>query len=58
MLGLDGGEENADDADVAHSFDDIGAVILGRNMFATSRDPWIDDGGPLLAFALDARDAR
>jgi len=44
MLGLDGGEENADDAYVAHSFDDIGAVILGRNMFTTSRGPWTDDG--------------
>ena len=44
MLGLDGGEENADDAWVAHSFDDIGAVILGRNMFGTSRGPWTDDG--------------
>ncbi|MCJ7672077.1 MAG: dihydrofolate reductase family protein [Acidimicrobiia bacterium] len=44
MLGLEGGEENADDAFVAHSFDNIGAVILGRNMFGTSRGPWTDDG--------------
>jgi dihydrofolate reductase len=44
MLGLEGGEENADDAFVAHSFDDIGAAILGRNMFTTSRGPWVDDG--------------
>jgi dihydrofolate reductase len=44
MLGLEGGEENADDPYVAHSFDDIGAVILGRNMFTTSRGPWPDDG--------------
>ena len=44
MLGLDGGEANADDAYVARSFDGIGAVILGRNMFTTSRGPWTDDG--------------
>lgn len=44
MIGLEGGEENADDAYLAHSFDNIGAVILGRNMFGTSRGPWTDDG--------------
>lgn len=44
MLGLDGGEENDDDPFVRHSFDDIGAVILGRNMFTVSRGPWTDDG--------------
>ena len=44
MLGLEGGEVNADDSYVAHSFDNIGAAILGRNMFGTSRGPWTDDG--------------
>ena len=44
MIGLDGGEENADDPYLAHAFDGIGAVILGRNMFTTSRGPWTDDG--------------
>lgn len=44
MLGMEGGEVNADDPYVAHSFDNIGAVILGRNMFTTSRGPWPDDG--------------
>ena len=44
MLGLEGGEENADDPYVAYSFDNIGAAILGRNMFGTSRGPWTDDG--------------
>ncbi len=44
MLGLEGGEENADDPYVAHSFDNTGAAILGRNMFGTSRGPWTDDG--------------
>jgi dihydrofolate reductase len=44
MIGLDGGEENADHEYMAQSFDNIGAVILGRNMFSTSRGPWTDDG--------------
>ena len=44
MLGLEGGEDNADEPYVARSFDNIGAVIVGRNMFATSRGPWTDDG--------------
>ncbi|HEY6530807.1 MAG TPA: dihydrofolate reductase family protein [Acidimicrobiales bacterium] len=44
MLGLDGGTDNGDDPYVAHSFDNIGSVILGRNMFSTSRGPWTDDG--------------
>ena len=44
MIGLEGGEENADDPYLAHSFDNIGAAILGRNMFGTSRGPWTDDG--------------
>jgi dihydrofolate reductase len=44
MLGMDGGEVNGDDPYVAHSFDNIGATILGRNMFTTSRGPWTDDG--------------
>lgn len=43
-LGMDGGEVNGDDPYVEHAFDGIGAVILGRNMFGTSRGPWIDDG--------------
>lgn len=44
MLGIDGGELNADDPFVAHSFDNVGAAILGRNMFGVSRGPWTDDG--------------
>lgn len=47
MLGIDEGTANADNPDdpyVARSFDNVGAVILGRNMFAPSRGPWIDDG--------------
>lgn len=44
MLGLDGGADNADEPYVASAFDNIGAAILGRNMFTTSRGPWTDDG--------------
>jgi len=45
MLGLEGGgEPTEDDPYVATSFDGIGATILGRHMFATSRGPWPDDG--------------
>jgi dihydrofolate reductase len=44
MLGFEGGEANEDDPYVARSFDDIGATILGRHMFGTSRGPWTDDG--------------
>lgn len=43
-LGTGGGEVNADDPYVARAFDNIGACILGRNMFTTSRGPWTDDG--------------
>ncbi len=35
---------NGDDAYIADAVDGIGAVILGRNMFTTSRGPWTDDG--------------
>ena len=44
MLDLEGGEDNRDEPYVAHSFDEVGAVILGRNMFGVSRGPWTDDG--------------
>ena len=43
MLGLEGGAENGDDPYIEHSFDNIGAAILGRNMFTPSRGPWPDD---------------
>lgn len=33
-----------DDLFAARSFENIGAWILGRNMFAHSRGPWTDDG--------------
>ena len=44
MYGDGGGEAGIDDDFVARSFDDVGAWILGRNMFGPSRGPWPDDG--------------
>ncbi len=44
MLGTEGGEEGVDNDYLAHAFGNIGATILGRNMFAPSRGAWPDDG--------------
>ena len=44
MFGAEGGGEGVDDAFAARSFANVGAWILGRNMFAPSRGPWTDDG--------------
>jgi dihydrofolate reductase len=38
------GTTGTDDDFARRSFDNIGAWILGRNMFAPSRGPWPDDG--------------
>src|SRR5688500_360457 len=38
-----GGETGPDDDFVARGFENAGAWILGRNMFAPSRGPWPDD---------------
>jgi hypothetical protein len=43
MIGMEGGEEGVDNDFVVHVFDDVGATILGRNMFTPSRGPWPDD---------------
>jgi dihydrofolate reductase len=43
MIGMDGGDEGVDNDFVVHAFDNIGATILGRNMFGPSRGPWPDD---------------
>jgi dihydrofolate reductase len=39
-----GGTTGVDDTFAARGFNNIGAWILGRNMFAPSRGPWPDDG--------------
>lgn len=42
LFGTDGGTTGVDDDFAARGFRDIGAWILGRNMFAPSRGPWSD----------------
>lgn len=42
--GLEGGEEGSvDDAFARRQFDDVGAWIMGRNMFGPVRGPWPDE---------------
>lgn len=43
MHGHDGGATGIDDDFAARGFDNIGAWILGRNMFGPIRGPWPDD---------------
>ncbi len=44
MMGIDGGEEGIDDIHLANADANIGATIMGRNMFGPSRGRWTDDG--------------
>lgn len=41
--GQQGGETGTDDEFVARSFENLGAWILGRNMFGPVRGPWPDE---------------
>ena len=43
VLGSEGGAVGVDDDFVARGFADVGAWILGRNMFGPVRGPWPDD---------------
>jgi dihydrofolate reductase len=43
MFGQEGGSTGIDDEIAARGFADIGAWIMGRNMFTPSRGPWVDD---------------
>jgi dihydrofolate reductase len=43
LFGNEGGETGVDDAFAARGFDNIGAWILGRNMFGPVRGPWPDE---------------
>ena len=43
MSGKEGGETGLDDDMVARGFENIGAWIMGRNMFGPIRGPWIDE---------------
>lgn len=44
VLGKDGGEAGPDDDIAAGSLQNLGAWVMGRNMFTPSRGPWPDDG--------------
>jgi dihydrofolate reductase len=44
VLGQDGGTTGEDDSIAARSLENVGAWVMGRNMFAPSRGPWTDDG--------------
>ncbi|HVC09980.1 MAG TPA: dihydrofolate reductase family protein [Elusimicrobiota bacterium] len=43
MFGQEGGSTGTDDAFAARGFENVGAWILGRNMFGPIRGPWPDD---------------
>jgi dihydrofolate reductase len=43
MFGSDAGETGIDDDYAARGFDNVGAWILGRNMFGPVRGPWPDE---------------
>jgi dihydrofolate reductase len=43
MLGNDDGTTGVDDDFAARGFDNIGAWIIGRNMFGPVRGPWPDE---------------
>jgi dihydrofolate reductase len=43
MFGRDGGSTGTDDDFAARGFDNIGAWIMGRNMFGPVRGSWLDD---------------
>jgi dihydrofolate reductase len=43
MLGQEGGATGTDDDFVMRGFDNVGAWILGRNMFGPVRGPWPDE---------------
>jgi dihydrofolate reductase len=43
MHGSDGGTVGVDDDFAFRSFENVGAWILGRNMFGPIRGPWPDD---------------
>ena len=43
MQGKEGGETGVDDTMAVRGFENVGAWILGRNMFGPVRGPWPDD---------------
>ena len=43
VFGEQGGDTGVDDDFMAAGFDNVGAWIMGRNMFGPVRGPWLDD---------------
>jgi dihydrofolate reductase len=43
MMGQEGGSTGIDEEFARRSFENVGAWIMGRNMFTPSRGPWPDD---------------
>ena len=43
MFGQEGGETGIDDQFAVRSFENVGAWVLGRNMFGPVRGPWPDE---------------
>jgi dihydrofolate reductase len=43
LFGLDGGDTGIDEDFAARGFENIGAWVLGRNMFGPVRGPWPDE---------------
>jgi dihydrofolate reductase len=43
MFGQEGGDTGVDDEFAARSFENVGAWILGRNMFGPVRGQWLDE---------------
>jgi dihydrofolate reductase len=43
VLGKEGGQTGVDDDFAVRSFENVGAWIMGRNMFGPVRGPWPDD---------------
>ena len=43
MFGRDGGDTGVDDRFAARGFRDVGAWVMGRNMFGPVRGPWPDE---------------
>ena len=44
LIGNEVGREGVDDDFAARGFENLGAWVMGRNMFAPTRGPWSDDG--------------
>jgi dihydrofolate reductase len=44
LTGREAGTTGTDDKFAARGFENVGAWVMGRNMFTASRGPWPDDG--------------